>query len=53
VRANDKHHGRLNVIRDMLWRLPYPGHHKRVAPPDPNIVFPFEPDDLENGMIAR
>jgi polyphosphate kinase 2 len=52
VRADDKEHARLCVIRDILWRHYYPGRHKDLALPDPNIVFAFDPGDLENGMIA-
>jgi hypothetical protein len=52
VRADDKQQARLNVIRDLLWRLEYTGRHKRLALPEPGIVFPFDPACLENGMIA-
>ncbi|HTS91539.1 MAG TPA: polyphosphate kinase 2 [Stellaceae bacterium] len=52
VRANDKDHARLNVIRDLLWRLPYPHRHDKLALPDPNVVFTYDASDLENGMIA-
>ena len=52
VRADDKEHARLNVIRDILWRQYYPSRHKDLALPDPNTVFAFDPGDLQNGMIA-
>ena len=52
VRADDKAPARLNVIRDILWRLDYPGRHKRLAAPDPRIVFNYDPHYLDNGMIA-
>lgn len=52
VRADDKDHARLNVIRDLLWRQSFPDRHKDLELPDPNIVFAFDPGDLENGMIA-
>jgi polyphosphate kinase len=52
VRADDKEHARLNVIRDLLWRLPCPDRNPHLALPNPNIVFPFDAGDLENGMIA-
>jgi len=52
VRADDKEHARLCVIRDILWRHYYPSRSKELALPDPNIVFAFDPGDLENGMIA-
>jgi polyphosphate kinase len=52
VRADDKEHARLNVIRDLLWRHHFPDRHKNLELPDPNIVFAFDAGDLENGMIA-
>ncbi len=52
VRADDKEHARLCVIRDLLWRHFYRDRHKELALPDPNVVFAFDPGDLENGMIA-
>jgi len=52
VRADDKEHGRLNVIRDLLWRHLFPDRRKDLELPDPNIVFAFDPGDFENGMIA-
>jgi len=52
VRSDDKEHARLSVIRDLLWRLPYPHRHAQLALPDPNIVFAYDAGDLENGMIA-
>jgi polyphosphate kinase 2 len=52
VRADDKEHGRLNVIRDLLWRHLFPDRRKDLELPDPNIVFAFDTGDFENGMIA-
>ncbi|MGE5200454.1 MAG: polyphosphate kinase 2 [Acidobacteriota bacterium] len=52
VRADDKDHARLNVIRDLLWRLPFPDRDEGLTLPDPNIVFSYHASDLENGMIA-
>ncbi|HTZ76876.1 MAG TPA: polyphosphate kinase 2 [Stellaceae bacterium] len=52
VRADDKHHARLNVIRDLLWRLEYPERPKRLDLPDPRIVFAYDRTELENGLIA-
>ena len=52
VRADDKEHARLNVIRDLLWRVYYPGRHERLALPDPDIVFAYEKSHLADGMIA-
>src|SRR4029077_4775807 len=52
VRADDKEHARLNVIRDLLWRHLFPDRHKDLALPDQSVVFPFTPGDFDNGMIA-
>jgi polyphosphate kinase 2 len=52
VRANDKHLARLNVIRDMLSRLPYDDKDESLILPDPNLIFPYEEACLHNGMIA-
>jgi len=53
IRADDKHRARLNLIRDLLSRLDYPGRDKRLVKPDRDIVFPFEPRRLIDGSIAR
>jgi polyphosphate kinase 2 len=52
VRAENKEHARLNVIRDLLWRLPCADRDPHLTLPNPNIVFAFDASDLENGMIA-
>jgi polyphosphate kinase len=52
VRADDKEHARLNVIRDLLWRHHFPDRRKELELPDPNLVFAFDAGDLETGMIA-
>jgi polyphosphate kinase len=52
VRADDKDIARINVIRDLLWRLHYPGRHKDLKRPDPAVVFPYDSGALENGLIA-
>jgi polyphosphate kinase len=51
VRANDKHLARLNVIRDLLLRIEYRGRNPRLIVPDREIVFPFDPVCLTNGII--
>ena len=53
VRANDKRLARLNVIKDLLGRLHYTGKDKRLARPDPQIVFPYDVSNLENGQLAK
>jgi len=52
ARADDKEHARLNVIRDVLWRLEYPGRHRSLERPDPAVVFPYDPSCRERGMLA-
>ena len=52
VRADDKEHARLNLIRDLLWRLDYPGRQKKLQRPDPEVVFTFDASSYERGLIA-
>lgn len=53
VRADDKHAAHLNLIRHLLGQLDYDGKDKRLAAPDPEIVFAYDELYLENGMIAK
>ncbi|HEX4192554.1 MAG TPA: polyphosphate kinase 2 [Stellaceae bacterium] len=52
VRADDKEHARLNIIRDMLWRLDYPDRHRRLQRPDPNVVLTYDPTLYKRELIA-
>jgi polyphosphate kinase 2 len=52
VRADDKRQARLNLIRDLLARVGYPGADERQLTPNPNIVFAYDEAYLHNGMIA-
>lgn len=52
VRADNKEHARLNVIRDLLWRLEYPGRHHRLRRPDSAVVFPYDQSCHERGLVA-
>lgn len=52
VRADDKRHARLNVIRDLLSRIDYDGKDVKAAAPDRRIVMPFEPALLKSGALA-
>jgi polyphosphate kinase 2 len=52
VRADDKREARLNLIRDMLARLGYPGADDSLLTPNPNVVFAYDEAYLRNGMIA-
>lgn len=53
VRADDKHLARLNIIKDLLSRLHYTHKDKRLIQPDPQIVFPYDVANLENGQLAK
>ncbi len=52
VRADDKHSARLNIIKDLLFRLDYKDKDQALVLPDSNIVFNYEESYLHNGMIA-
>jgi polyphosphate kinase 2 len=52
VRADDKHQARLNVIRDMLARVPAPGVTRQLAHPDPRVVREFSERLLSSGWVA-
>jgi polyphosphate kinase 2 len=52
VRADDKQSARINVIKDMLFRLDYKGKDDALVLPDSDIVFNYEESYLKNGMIA-
>ena len=53
VRANDKRLARLNIIKDLLGRLHYTNKDKRLIRPDPQVVFPYNVSNLENGQLAK
>ena len=53
VRADDKQLARLNIIKDLLSRLHYANKDKRLIQPDPQIVFPYDVSNLENGQLAK
>ncbi|MCB9924218.1 MAG: polyphosphate kinase 2 [Planctomycetaceae bacterium] len=52
VRANDKKVARLNIIKDLLFRIEYKGKDEQLVSPDPNVVFPFEEACLAKGLLA-
>ena len=52
VRANDKQQARLNVIRDVLRRVPSAKKHRHAAPADPRVVRKFHPTLLSSGWVA-
>ncbi len=53
VRANDKRLARLNVIKDLLSRLDYSSKKEQLIRSDPQIVFPYDVSNLENGQLAK
>lgn len=53
VRADDKRSARLNIIRDLLSRCEFHGKRRHGPLPDPNVVFLYDPQQLEKGMIAK
>jgi len=52
VRADNKDHARIQVIRDFLSRLSYKGKDESVVLPDTTTVFLYSRTYLDNGMIA-
>lgn len=52
VRADDKHSARINVMKDMLFRLDYKDKDEALLLPDADIVFNYAESYLHNGMIA-
>lgn len=53
VRADDKHQARLNIIRDILARVPSPQAKKPLARPDPRVAREFSEKLLSTGWVAR
>ena len=53
VKADDKRLARLNLIRDILFRLHYAGKKNKLAQPDPGIAFEFTPDCIQSQRLAR
>src|SRR5882762_7105183 len=53
IRADDKHQTRLNVIRDMLARIPSPDLERSLARPDPRVAREFHASLLSSGWVAR
>ena len=53
VRTNNKRLARLNLIRDILSRLPYAGKKNKLVQPDPDIAFEFTPDCIQSQRLAR
>lgn len=52
VRADDKRQARLNVIRDILSRMEYPGKTSRYTRPDPRVAREFEESLITSKWLA-
>lgn len=53
VRADDKKIARINIIKDILFRLDYKDKDEARVLPDADIVFSYAESYLKNGMIAE
>lgn len=53
MRADDKRLARLNLMRDILSRLNYAGKNIKLVQPDPDIVFEFTPDCIDDKRLER
>ena len=52
VHADDKNLARINLMRDLLARLPYDDKKPKLLKANPEIVFRFDETQLQNGKIA-
>lgn len=52
VHTDDKHAARVNILRDLLGRLPYQGKDKNLTLPDPEVLYAFDTVCIENGRLA-
>ncbi len=52
VRANNKKTARLNVIRHLLHTLAPADITAGIDPPDPAVLFTFDPTAIEDGRLA-
>jgi polyphosphate kinase len=53
VRSDRKHEARLNVIRDILASIAYPGAKRRSLRVDPDVARKFSTELLNSGWLAR
>jgi polyphosphate kinase 2 len=53
VRGDDKETARINIMRRLVHSLAPKEIAKRVATPDPAILFPFDVAALSDGRLAR
>lgn len=50
VRADDKKRARINLIRHMLSTLDYQDKDEKLVRPDPNVVFEFKSECIEDAL---
>jgi polyphosphate kinase len=53
VRADNKPLARINLIRDLLTRSEFKGKKREADLPDPDIVFNFNQNAINNGLLAK
>jgi polyphosphate kinase 2 len=53
VRADSKHAARLNVIRDILARVSYPGAGKQRRPVESDVTQKFRVELINSGWLAK
>ncbi|WP_430423839.1 polyphosphate kinase 2 [Phenylobacterium sp.] len=51
VHTDSKSKARLNIMRHLLKQLAPPEIADAISPPDPDVVFPFEPAALTDGRL--
>jgi len=52
IRTDDKRLARLNLMRDILSRLPYAGKKTKLVQPDTEIAFEFTPECIDAKRLA-
>jgi hypothetical protein len=52
VRANHKKPARLAIIRHLIQHVAPSEIAAAIDPPDPKILFPFEPEAIADGRLA-
>jgi polyphosphate kinase 2 len=52
VRADNKQQARLNMIRDLLRRIPSDQRRRDLEPPDKRVVREFRPGLIKSGWVA-
>ena len=52
INANNKKVTHLNLLRDLLSRVKYPGKDKKILKADPNIVWTWSPKSTKLPALA-